>query len=740
MDREGGRLGARRVRGRRLSARDVPPEVPPSPVAWVARARAWLAAPERRQGVTVALFAALVLAGLLLPPVSLVTRLTAIGYTAVRAGTQTAVRSEEGGASLEIDRLALQRSTRARVWFRDDDAADLREALPTGREPVSAVVGIDFKGPVPRRAWLSVPLSVRESDRPYIDPYAWDGQRWRWLAPQFTTGDRVRIQLPLDTFVPEWVVVTRATESATELSATLLPPPATVPAAVAELPILESRAYRLSADDGTIEGEAMPLPSREARRYGVVSNLDGPRVRTDLVNNMLIRPSSRQRNREAIVEIVRRDELDGIVLDYRGIAGDLQPEYVDFVRRLADDLHRRRAELVVMVPMPSPAVDSWDPGSVPWQELGAAADGVRLALPSGVPLDLEALDSLVQWALRHVERARLQLALPVQGRDLVEGEVRAISFGEALGEILDMARSDVPARIGPGESRLVELPTLRASELGRDPDTGMWRFYYWDGNRRQHTVWLNDASGLHSAFEIAARYRLGRLAMDGVEAGLDPAVWDLARQFLAGAEVEPRELSYRLQWRLTDGDGRIVQEAIQPLGEASFAIRAPRTPGDYHLGVNLVSESGDVVALGATARVAVAPAPPPTPKPTELLIYLAPTPMPFVTAPAPPDELVRQRTPVRITQAAATLTPNPLGARLAAAAAQLRAGPDVSSEKLSDLRAGDVLTILGRNGDGSWLRVRVTATGVEGWVLSELLAFDADPDALPVWRAETPTP
>lgn len=704
--------------------------------ALTAALRAWLEVPGRGAAVAAAAVVLLVALGLLLPPVSLVTRLTSVGFTTLRPGSDQTVRSTNDASQLEVDRLALHRTTRVRLRAVSAREMERQAApLPAGRELASNVLQLQIRGPRPRRVWITMRVSADEAERPFVDPYTWDGRRWHWLAPEFPAPDRVRVQVPLEVVDGRWIVITRATASATELSAAVLPPPATVPAAVAELPIVEVRAYRLTHDDGSVSGGDMVRPSRDARLLGIVDNLESGRVRSDLVSNMLIRPASRQRNREALVDLVRRDGLDGIVLDYRGIPDDLQPTYAAFVQRLAQDLHGRGAELVVTVPMPRRTADRWDAGAVPWRSLSHAADGVRLLLPTGVPIDVAALDSLLLWALRQVERGRLQLSVPVQGRDMVERSVQPISFGAALGHILDMARSDAPTRLSPGESRTVELPTLKAAEFGRDEVSGMWRFYYWDDNRRQHTVWLNDATGLLPAFELAGRYRLGRIVLDGVEAGLDPAVWALARQFLAEGTARAAPASYRLRWQLADQAGRVVQEAVQPLGSWSFAVRAPHQQGTYRLAVHLVTADGEVVALGPPAQVAVAPPPPPTAKPTALLIYLAPTPMPFTTAPSPADELTTARPPVRITQAAATATASPFAARLATAVAQLRAGPDVTAELLSELRAGDVLELIGRTPRADWLLVRVMSTGIEGWVLAELLAHEAAIEALPVMGA-----
>lgn len=704
-------------------------------------ARVWLRRPENIRRAGLVALPLLVLVGLMLPPVSLATRLTTLDYAHVKPGQGVAVQSDVPGTSLDVDRVAIRRATRIRLRSAGDDLPGGVPDLPSGRELIAPIFKLDVRGPAPRAAWLSMTLDVDEDVHPFVDPYGYDGQGWRWLSPQFVAQNRLRVRLPLNSFVPEYVAVTRAGEGATEMSAVLLPPPASVPAAVSELPILEMRSYHLDADDGSVAGSAFAVPARDARRYAVIENLEGERVRNDLVNNILISPESRLRHREAIVDIVRRDDLDGIVLDYRGVADDLQPIYASFAERLASDLHAADAELIVTVPMPRQSTRGWEGGSYSWGNLSAAADGVRVLLPSDRPLEIDELDSMVRWALGQVERGRLQLALPVQGRDIVLGEetTAAISYGDALGRVLDMARSDAPARITPGAAGSVELPTIRAAELQRDPATGMWRFHYWDENRRQHTVWLNDAAGLKPAFDIAARYRLGRLALDGVEAGLDPSMWQMVQSFIDTGEATAPNTGYRLKWQLTDGSGRVVQQATQALGESSFAFRAPATQGNYRLGVNLVTDDNVLAALGSAADVLVAPPPPPTPRPTARLIRELPTPLPYQTAPPPADE-VAERSPVRIAATAVlTGTAEAFDATVSVAEASLRDGPGVRYDPLSTLRTGDRLDLIGRNPDGSWLLVRVKSTGVEGWVLADLLQLEVPAARAPIVVTPTPT-
>lgn len=672
----------------------------------------------------------------MLPPIELPSRIAGLGYTAVHAGRTTQIASRSAGAVLEISGQAAQRSTRARLTLEDDIPSGIDD-LPRGRELMGKPARIAFKGPPPDHGDLYLTVDVQVAQLPFLDPYGWDGTRWQWLAISSAANGVVRIRVPFDRFVPPIVVLTLATGASTAVSAVLLPPPSVVPAAVAELPILEMAAFHLVSGDGALSGDIFPIPARPAGRYAVVDNREGVRVRSDLVANMLANPESRKQHRKVLAELARRRSLAGLILDYRLIPGDLQSIYAEWLARLGRDLREVGAELVVVVPMPIRRAGGWDSSPASWSALSAGADGLRVLLPADEPLEIEALDDMVRWALGQVDRRKLQLGVPVEGRDVSEEGTIPVGFGPAFARVLDMARSDAPARLSPGDTAVVELPALREAGLMRDPGVGMWRFDTWDDVRRKHTVWINDARGLRPAFEIALRYRLGQLALHGVEAGLDPALWPLVRSFRLGGLDPPSANDYQLEWQLLADDGRVAREARQPLGVADFRFRAPADEGHYRLRVDLVTGDGNLVAPGLPRDLTVGPAPPPPPTPTPPTLLIEPTRSSPATRPPPADELTINRPPVT-----ANVTPSDSEREAADAVVSLpegvlRGGPGVSHPVVSSIRQGERLNMVGRSTNGKWYLVSVEATGVTGWVRDEFVELNVDPSSVPT-LSETP--
>jgi hypothetical protein len=464
----------------------------------------------------------------------------------------------------------------------------------------------------------------------------------------------------------------------------------------------------------------------------MVDNFEGVRLRTDLIANVLTDPNARKRHRQQLAEIASAHGLAGLILDYRGVPGDLYPMYSEWLGRLARDLHEVGSELVVVVPMPQRRAGGWDSSPASWSLLSAGVDGLRVLLPTDEPMEIDALDDLVRWALGQVDRRKLQLALPMQGRDVSDEGTVPVGFGSALARVLDMARSDAPPRLSPGEEAVVELPALRDAELVRDPTIGMWRFFTWDDSRKKHTVWINDAKGLTPAFEIAARYRVGLLALHGVEAGLDPALWPLVRRFQRGESIAGDDSDYQLEWQLLDETGEVVREAHQPLGVFSFRFQAPVDQGQYRLRVDLITGDGDLVAPGLPREVAVAPPPPPPPTPTPPRLLIEPTRSSPATRPPPVDELAISRAPVLANVTPADVDRDDADAVVSLPEGVLRDGPGVQHAVVSSVRQGERLTLTGRSANEKWYLVTIEATGVSGWIRDEFVSLNVDPAGVPV--------
>jgi uncharacterized protein YraI len=71
-------------------------------------------------------------------------------------------------------------------------------------------------------------------------------------------------------------------------------------------------------------------------------------------------------------------------------------------------------------------------------------------------------------------------------------------------------------------------------------------------------------------------------------------------------------------------------------------------------------------------------------------------------------------------------------AKIAVSAANLRSGPGTAYDRLGILATGDVVSIVGRTGDGSWLKVEVDQSGQSGWILARLVETPESMETLPI--------
>jgi uncharacterized protein YraI len=133
-------------------------------------------------------------------------------------------------------------------------------------------------------------------------------------------------------------------------------------------------------------------------------------------------------------------------------------------------------------------------------------------------------------------------------------------------------------------------------------------------------------------------------------------------------------------------------------------------------GVNDRGES--VVASDAVFITVIAPtAVPPTPTPE-------PTPIPTVAAPTAPP--------------LPTASPVLVGPRQENDFANVRALPDINSQRLGQLNKGQSAPVRGKNGDGTWLQITFPGApdGV-AWVLGEVVQVTGDVNTLPVVQPST---
>ena len=261
--------------------------------------------------------AALVIAALLLPPVSAQDRILDAGYEEIDRelggsvqdadGMQVTVWPEglEKGAKLKEESVP-------RASFMDGSAGkemvEAAKALPAYLHVKSPIYQVQVKGPMPTDVSLSVPIPNNAEPYESLSLYNWNGETWEFVPSHVIVEDDV-IEARL-TYVPQSFTAVQSAPQPPQVSAEV-PEYASLPdlgdQALAEVNPL---GYYLGPDN-SVEGSLPTLPETEgAESYRVLPTLrnwtDDGVARSDLVDNLLIMPESREAHVQAIVDLVVR--------------------------------------------------------------------------------------------------------------------------------------------------------------------------------------------------------------------------------------------------------------------------------------------------------------------------------------------------------------------------------------------------------------------------------------------------
>ncbi len=601
------------------------------------------------------LIVVLLIAILLLPPVSAQDRVLDAGYMTIGAGEGGSVLDTDGmqvtllPEGLENDVKLKEESVPMASFLEGSAGKDLKEAaqtLPSTLHVKSPIYQISAKGSVPTAVVLSVPIPNNAEPYETLSLYSWNGGEWEFLPSQVILEDDI-VEARLD-YLPETVAAFQTTPRPPQVSAEL-PDYVSLPELGGQaLTELNPQGYYLGSENDVV-GELPSLPDTEGQEsFRVLPTLrnwtDDGVVRSDLVDNMLVVVESRDAHVQTIVDLVVAEMYAGIDLDYRGINPELRQEMTDFVESLADQLHANGKRLTLHVEAPTQvAEDRWETGAYDWKALGRAADGFkfpahqdpRAYVPGGQ------MEALLWWAAAEVERYKLQPVFTARSVENAGGVLLERTYRDALAELSKLALKAGDDLLIPGEQLTVALET---AGVQFDPATGCYWFTHVDETSGQErTVWLEDASSLSRKLDLLGRFNVGGVAVRALwDQGNDPRIWDLVRDYQASAraEVTSVDSSFSVVWSVENTSDGQLSEETGSIEQRDYTWTAPTQPGAYEIGVSIVANDGRVRAGGERLAVLVQePTPTPTPTPT-----LTPTPLPTAT-PLPTSTPVPTPTP-----------------------------------------------------------------------------------------------
>jgi spore germination protein YaaH len=686
--------------------------------------------------VSYVLIPLLIIAALLIPPISGLERILGAGHTLIAMEGGAVV--DPDGAQLMfpseglIEPIRVRLEAIPRVSFLEGSAGKqwLRaaEALPTWLIPKSPLYTVSLRGQAPQATTFSSPIPNDSEPYETLDLYTWNAAagEWEWLPSQII-GEDEAIEGQWDK-IPGSIVVMQTNPLALSVAADL---PAGLNApAEADNALTEIHAFGLTlGGDGAIEGDQSALPQAGGGTsysvWPIVRNWDDSGiVRTDLVNNLLITPDAWDVHFAAIEALVAGRLYAGIDLDYRGIEPALRADYVNFLSQLADRLHGQGKLLAVRVEAPvQVSADRWDTYGYDWNGLSLASDVI--AVPAIVDPRSYApggqMEALLKWAVGQVDRSKLQLVLPARSVEKAGNYLLLVGYDGALSPLMGPIRSTDPVAVPGQPVSLTMLSEHQATDLAFDSVLGVYGYQYRDDSGETRTVWLENAASLAQKMMLAERFHLRGVTLQHLlEPVSDPEIWHVARRVQEGA-VSPSPSSYAIAWSVTGSGGQPVTTEQRPLADRSFSFAAPeQSGGELQVQAGIVDRG---YALGNAAAVGVSMAtatPVATPTPT-----FTPTP---VATPTP------EFTPTPLP------TPTPSVAQVMVNGTyNVRTGPGTNYLTAGQVRSGDVLEIVAKNADGSWWQVCCVG-GQQVWLSASLAPAQGPTGAVAVAVNIPPTP
>ena len=682
--------------------------------------------------ISAALILVIIASALWLPPLSLAKRVLERGYTSI--GQETWSVTDPDGTQFTVPAEGMRGSLKARLTSvpradllggkGDDDLIRAAQSVPSYLDIKSPLYRLSLRGDMPSSAILTIPIPNDAQPYETLDLYAWTQTGWSWLPSRVIDAEDL-VLAELDQVPAQLDLVVAQTH--------LLPPIVSADLTVAEVPeqaagaVVEINPQLLAlGSNGQIGDVSQATVSPESFAVvPVLSNRDpGGTIRNDLADNVLADPALRQAHISAILDTVTKRGFNGIEIDYAAINPALRNQFTEFIAQLAEQLHQQGKILTVRVETPRQvSYDEWDTGVFDWRALGRSVDGLKVPVLSDPQAFVSEgpMDQLIRWAVSQVNRQQLQFMLSTRSTDLLGSSPTSVSYLDALKSFSQVTVEGGRQTFKAGEEIVFALSAGQGSTtLMYDEQVHTYWYRYMDGRGQEHTVWLQNADSIAHKLRALARYNLRGVAFQHLlEDANDEQIWQVVREYHSQT-IPAVTNEFAVVWTVVDGSGKGIENLTTPLSDPRLVWVAPQSEGQYKVIASLSSDGGQTAAAQGDAVVEVGretPVPTPTPEPTQT-VEATPTPEPSPTPQATP--------------AVAKAEPQ---AVVTNASLNLRAGPGTGYQQVGSVRKDDKLTILGRNPEGTWIKI-AAPDGTEAWVILTYVTINVDLNDIPM--AEVP--
>lgn len=522
------------------------------------------------------------------------------------------------------------------------DAKAAAAALPAALKPVSAFYNISTCNTAPKAATLrlNLPADVTPSDT--LDLYAWDptARAWRWVGGG--VEDLTKSVVAQVSSVPPSLVLVQTTGSGPALGVEVPAGPA--PA----VPAFATEAYPyglMLGEQGTLNGDRSLVAAAVAgaKAFPVVRNYnDKGEISAGALKDLLGSDAVRDANVRNIVSLVETGGYVGAEVDFRGIDVANRDKFSAYVNALATALHGKNKQLAVVIPAPerTASVDPatmWNAGGYDASALSQNADivSVDLSLSPGA-LSREALAPFMDWAIGRINRAKLQIIMPLGSmRIAANGSVTPISQEEALAPLGTFA----PDQAINGPVKAGTKVVFRLSG-GIDPATVLfdaasqtYRYAMTDAAGKTQVVYVATPSTLAQRLNALSGYNLRGVTLRGGVQYADAAIVSALNAYQKQAQSPAATGDLVVAFSVKAPDGSVIP-ARADLSNPVFEWTAPEKAGAYAIG-SAIETGGSAIGRGGVT-VEVAAAPTPTPGPTAT-VYVTPRPIPTRDPNAPTD-------------------------------------------------------------------------------------------------------
>ncbi len=420
--------------------------------------------------------------------------------------------------------------------------------LPPGLVAVSDYVEFDVKQDTPVNIRLELKDTIQ--DRAGLGFYTFFEGRWQRLADAKLqdSGKAAEAEFPS---VPRTLAVLRVVAQTYQVAASL-PHDGTLHAEAVPN-ILSPRDYS-PAGDGSVQGTATKIPA--GGKFLLMPTVIGSSQDTaSAVNDILKDGQRRAKHIEAISSLVQKGGFDGIDVEYSAVNADLQNEFTDFVKGLADSLHRASKRLSITLPPPSNQRSAYD-----WKKLGEAVDLIRV-LPIADPISYwETMPGALGKIAEDVDPRKVMLVISPYSME-AGGSAKPIGYLQAMALAAEATvREPNPADIKPGVTvRLV----ARNLDEGEGASPIRWNneaaalSFALGGNERRR-IFIENSFSFAFKTELAQAYGLAGVAVSDASAQSDVAnVWPTVNELVSSATVtlrRPNDNSLLPLWQADGGD------------------------------------------------------------------------------------------------------------------------------------------------------------------------------------------